>query len=183
MSLFMLRSSFILAVVLYVVYLTACSISDRTSYEDGEGRIPEKFFSDIRRGKTEKSWVVSQLGEPDILQKGPDAKEIYTYRLMRAQQKHADLLVVLRYNGVSRDVEYFHLFFDNDIVRRHWRDSFSEVQTGRYFGPASKEAIEVSVKEVSEPEPPVPQTAEPAPSVQEEFPSGWTADAKRELSL
>ncbi|SMF36675.1 hypothetical protein SAMN02745866_02380 [Alteromonadaceae bacterium Bs31] len=186
----------LLAFLIFIAlgFFSGCSISDRTTYEDGEGRIPEKVFSDIRRGKTEKSWLVSQLGEPDILQSGPDSKEIYTYRLMRAQEKHADLLIFLRYDGVSRDVEYFHVFFENNIVRRHWRDSVSEVQTRRYFGKITPEPVETVAQEQTafdvEPEhkseltpPSSSSMLAPSPSQPEEVPNGWTAEAKRELAL
>jgi|GEM_PF-2289030 len=120
--------------------LLGCAISDSTGYEDAEGRIPDTFFSDIRRGKTTRQWIESQLGQPDHVQEGPAGKLISTYRLSRSQKKHAAVLIFFRYDGEQRDVEYFHVYYEHDIVGRHWRDGFSEVQTARYFGNKSNMA-------------------------------------------
>jgi len=138
-------------VAITLSFFVSCSIVDRTSYEDHEGRIPESFFSKIRRGKTSQDWIVGNLGEPERLQKGPGSQEIYTYRLMRAQEKHAGLLIVLRYDGVYRDVEYFHVFFEDGLVRRHWRDEFVEVQTHRYFDQAAEDTMDAPDTETEEP--------------------------------
>lgn len=116
-----------------VFFLTACSIADKTTYEDPEGALPETFFSDIGNGKTRQEWVVAQLGDPEEIQQGPEAQQIYSYRLARLQKKHANLLLVLRYDGVARETEYFHVFFDNGIVKKHWRDGYLQVQASRYF--------------------------------------------------
>lgn len=138
------------AAVISAAGVSGCSISDRTSFEDDSGRIPETFFSDIRRGKTSKEWIEAQLGTPQGLQQGPGSKQIYTYRIVRSQQKHADLLIVLRYDGVYRDVEYFHIFFENDIVERHWRDALPMVQTARYFGEPATRLAEMEAAEPPE---------------------------------
>lgn len=127
--------------------LTGCSIADRVSYEDSEGKIPEEVFTEIDNGKTEKQWVVNQLGEPFAKAYGTDNSELFTYRLTRAHTKHASLLLFLRYNGVERDVEYFHVVFNNDIVKKHWHDKFPVVQG---FTPLADKTGEIETPVVSE---------------------------------
>lgn len=116
-----------------VVICAGCSIADKTTYEDPEGALSDTFFSDIGNGKTTQDWVEAQLGTPEEIQQGPGTQQIYSYRLARLQKKHAALLVILRYDGVARETEYFHVFFDNGIVKKHWRDSYLHVQVSRYF--------------------------------------------------
>ena len=122
--------------------LTGCSIADRVSYEDSEGKIPEEVFAEIKNGKTQKQWVVNQLGEPFASAYGSDNSELFTYRLTRAHIKHASLLLFLRYNGVERDVQYFHVVFDNNIVKKHWHDKFAVVQG---FVPLADKVVEAPV--------------------------------------
>lgn len=130
---------FFLAPVL--VFIGGCSLSSKVSYHDGEGRIPASFLGDIRRNKTEKYWITSNLGEPDYVQAGPQTQEIYTYRFTRASTRHGDLLFVFRYNGAKRETEYFHVFFDDDVVQRYWLDEYAQVQAERYFKEARIEPI------------------------------------------
>ena len=123
-----MNTKLIFQYIILVVFLTGCAVAHRVSYEDGEGKIPQEVFSGIENGKTEKSWVVNQLGSPFNKAYGVDNSELYTYRLTRADTRHASLLLFLRYNGVERDVEYFHVVFENDVVKEHWHDRLSVVQ-------------------------------------------------------
>lgn len=127
--------------------LTGCAIADRVSYEDSEGKIPEEVFAEIDNGKTQKQWVVNQLGEPFAKAYDTDNSELFTYRLTRAHTKHASLLLFLRYNGVERDVEYFHVVFNNNIVKKHWHDKFPVVQG---FAPLADTTGEIETPVVSE---------------------------------
>lgn len=142
-----MRAILIFCCIVISTSLTGCSIADRVSYEDGEGRISEQVFSEIDNGKTQKQWVVNQLGEPFAQAYGPDNSELFTYRMTRAHTKHASLLLFLRYNGVERDVEYFHVVFDNNIVKKHWHDKFPVVQG---FTPLAEKMEEPETPVVSE---------------------------------
>lgn len=131
--------------------LSACSISHRVSYEDGEGSVPHSFFHDIKNNKTEKNWIVANLGEPHYSQQGPDQQEIYTYQLTRSFNKHGDLLFFFRYNGAERETEYFHVLFDADLVKRHWMDDYAQVQSHKAFKPAKTTEMEPAPGEASQP--------------------------------
>ncbi|WP_075185502.1 hypothetical protein [Teredinibacter haidensis] len=148
---------FFFYVIFSVAFLASCSVSTTTSFNDAEGRIPDDFFYEIRRGKTTEHWIESQLGKPLIVQQGPGSKQISTYRLTRAHKKHADLLVLLRYNGEKREVEYFHVFYEEAVVRRHWRDAFSEVQVDRYFGKPKKNKAEIKAVDTPPSTTPIPE--------------------------
>ena len=114
--------------------LSGCSFYNKTAYIDDEGRLPESFFNDLHRSKTSQSWVLSQLGDPESVQQGPDSKQIFNYRLSRTDHKHADFLVVMRIDGKHSEVEYLHILFEKQLLRKHWRDDYSQAQTSRYFG-------------------------------------------------
>ncbi|WP_162926434.1 hypothetical protein [Teredinibacter purpureus] len=113
--------------------LSSCSISNKTAYEDVEGLLPDNFFVDIRHNKTSQLWIESQLGEPQSRQQGPDNQSISNYRLYRLNKMHADLFVLLRYDGEEQDVEYFHVFYDEGVVKSHWRDRYAKAQSTTFF--------------------------------------------------
>lgn len=116
----------ILIALLFV--LGACSVSDRISYEDTEGEVPEALFEKIRKNKTRKSWIVSNLGDPHLIEKQSDSQEVYTYRFTRSHYRNGQILLIFRYGRVKRDVEYFHVAFENGVVKKHWMDEFAYVQ-------------------------------------------------------
>ncbi|WP_028877515.1 lipoprotein [Teredinibacter turnerae] len=122
-----------IALVFLLLFLGACAISSKVTHFDGEGRIPDSFLDDIRRNKTEKYWITANLGDPDFIQEGPLAQEIYTYRFSRAKSRHGNLLFFFRYDGANRETEYFHVVFQEDVVKRYWLDDYAQVQAERYF--------------------------------------------------
>jgi len=128
------RGSLLFSSVLFgVLSGVGCSIADKTVFEDREGEIPETFFSDIRRGKTSRSWIESQLGEPETIQHGPDTQQIYNYRFAKVQKKEASLLVLLKYDGLEREQHYFHVLFEDSRVKKFWHDDYLQVQGDKYF--------------------------------------------------
>lgn len=142
-----MRITSIVPFLIVSALLTGCTIADRVSYEDGEGKIPQEVFADVKNGKTQKQWVVNQLGEPFAKAYGTDNSELFTYRLTRAHTKHASLLLFLRYSGVERDVEYFHVVFNNNTVKKHWHDKYPVVQG---FTPLADKTEEAETPVVTE---------------------------------
>ena len=113
-------------VILFLAFfLGSCSVTDRTSYEDDEGAVPESFFSSIKKNKTQKKWIVHHLGKPLSAYYTSDNKEIVTYQIRRAKYRNASLLLFMRYNSVRRDPRYFHVLLDNDVVKKTWWDEHS----------------------------------------------------------
>ena len=108
-----------------LVLTCGCTISDRHSYVDSEGRVPDDVFAAIKNGKTVKQWVVNQLGEPFIKSYSDNQRELFTYRYSSEQTKQANLLLVLRYQAQERDINYFHIVFENSMVVKHWWDKSS----------------------------------------------------------
>ncbi|WP_018275866.1 hypothetical protein WKI13_14920 [Teredinibacter turnerae] len=131
-----------IALVSLLLLLGACAISSKVTHFDGEGRIPDSFLDDIRRNKTEKYWITANLGDPDFIQEGPLAQEIYTYRFSRAKSRHGNLLFFFRYDGANLETEYFHVVFQEDVVKRYWLDDYAQVQAERYFKKTKKPITE-----------------------------------------
>lgn len=126
------RSFFLcVSALLCATTFSACSISDRWVHSDSEGVVPETFFSSVKRNKTEKNWVLDNLGVPHSVQAGPHNEEIMTYQFKRTRYREARLLVVLRYDGSFQDTQYYHLVVCDDTVKKAWWDTLAEVQVKR----------------------------------------------------
>ncbi len=115
----------------------SCSISERVSYADGEGRIPTVILQAIGKQKTEKSWVVVHLGEPFSIDrvspgggKSPALYEVYNYRFSKSHVRNGHLFYLFRAGGVQETVEYFHVAFDRDVVQKTWLDQYPRAQLG-----------------------------------------------------
>ena len=111
--------------------ISSCSISNRWVNEDAEGIVPESFFSTIKRNRTEKAWVLDNIGEPQSSVIGPNNEEIVTYNFKRTQYRAASLFIVFRYDSSTQDMEYYHLMYCDGIVKKAWWDKFQDVQVAR----------------------------------------------------
>jgi outer membrane protein assembly factor BamE (lipoprotein component of BamABCDE complex) len=116
-------------VVLALALLTsACTVSERIEVSDAEGRVPDKFFKQVKPGKTEIQWVVANLGEPMFMETGPKGAQIYSYHFSRSKIKSANVLVLMSYASREEHSEYYHLVVCDNIVRKRWWDKFETVQ-------------------------------------------------------
>lgn len=106
------------------------SVSDTSHYNDGEGRLPETIFAEIKPNLTSKAWVLAHFGQPVSVQQMASGEEIYNYQFTRTHRRSATLLFLVRYRGVEQDREYFHVVFDNDLVEKHWIDKLAIAQVG-----------------------------------------------------
>lgn len=118
-------------VLLSVLLLVSCSISDRWVHEDAEGVVPESFFSTVKKNKTHKTWLVDNIGEPQVSVTGPNNEELVSYSFKRTRYRNASLLLVLRYDGSVEDVNYYHVLYCDDIVKKAWWDSLQHVDVSR----------------------------------------------------
>lgn len=117
-----------LALVALAFLLSACTVSERIEVADAEGRVPDKFFKQVKPGRTEIQWVVANLGEPMFLESGPKGEQIYTYHFSRSKIKSASVLVLLRYASREEHSEYYHVVVCDDLVRKRWWDKYETVQ-------------------------------------------------------
>ncbi len=113
------------------LFISSCSISNRWVNEDAEGIVPESFFSTIKRNRTEKAWVLDNIGEPQSSVIGPNNEEIVTYNFKRTQYRAASLFIVFRYDSSTQDMEYYHLMYCDGVVKKAWWDKFQDVQVTR----------------------------------------------------
>lgn len=136
----------------FCLILGSCSVSDRWEYEDSEGVVPESFFSSVKKNKTDKAWLIQNLGSPYGHDTGPNNEEIYTYAFTRKRFKRASLLVVLRFDGSEEERKYYHVLFCENTVDKAWWDEFSEVQVDRVLKRAKCKEEPPRMREMTEKE-------------------------------
>ena len=117
--------------LLFCLAVSSCSVSDRLVYQDAEGVVPDAFFSSVKKNRTEKSWIIDHLGEPQEIMQGADHQEILTYNFTRTRYRHTSLLIVLRYNGSENDVEHYHVVLCDDVVKKAWWDKLPVVKPSK----------------------------------------------------
>lgn len=67
-----------LIVILACIFMTACVYTQNTR-QDQSNRLDKQKVVQIEVGKTDKQWVISNLGVPDKIQSDKDGVEIYEY--------------------------------------------------------------------------------------------------------
>lgn len=123
------RSGFFLCVILSACCcLQSCSISQRIVYEDGEGPLPENLIRDVRKNRTEASWLISQLGMPIETEVFSEDISVHSWLFSKVTYKHANILLFFRYNTVESESEYFHVVDYQGLIKKYWRDQYSKVQ-------------------------------------------------------
>lgn len=116
---------------------SACSVTDRVSYSDQEGPIPDDLIKQIKAKKTEKAWITAHLGEPFAIDRietaGKNSEvlyEVYSYRLSKTSVRAGHVLYFFKAGGREDEIAYFHVAFDKNIVQKSWLDKYSRAQLG-----------------------------------------------------
>lgn len=120
-----------------LLVLNACSISERTSYTDSEGVLPKDVLERIKDNRTSKAWVVSHLGDPFAIDRIEYSTndvvamhEVYTYRLVRSKIRSGHVLFFFRAGAREDNIDYFHIVFSDQVVKKSWMDQYAGVQMG-----------------------------------------------------
>lgn len=123
--------------VFALTFGSACSVTDRVSYGDQEGPIPDDLIKRIKTKKTEKAWVAAHLGEPFSIDRietaGENSEvlyEVYSYRLSKTSVRAGHILYFFKAGGRADEIAYFHVAFDKNIVQKAWLDKYSRAQLG-----------------------------------------------------
>lgn len=124
--------------IIFIACLTfACSVSQRVTHEDAEGRVPTAVIETIKQRDVLKPWVISHLGEPHSIDEvnvnNADAQplyEIYSYRFTLTQVRSGHLLFLFKVGGRDDSVEYLHIVFDRDTIQDAWMDPYPRPQFG-----------------------------------------------------
>ncbi len=131
--------------------LGACSVSDRVSYGDQEGPIPEDVIEKIQTTKTAKAWVVAHLGEPFTIDRvetrGLHSQvlyEVYSYRVTRSSVRAGHVMYVFTMGGREDHIEYFHVAFEKDQVKRAWMDKLARAQLGTVLHQEKVKTVKVN---------------------------------------
>lgn len=130
-------------------------MTDRVSYGDQEGPIPDDLIKQIKANKTEKAWVAAHLGEPFAIDRietaGENSEvlyEVYSYRLSKTSVRAGHVLYFFKAGGREDEIAYFHVAFDKNIVQKAWLDKYSRAQLGpRLREEKAKVTIVASQKE------------------------------------
>jgi predicted esterase YcpF (UPF0227 family) len=67
-----------LIVILACIVMTACVYTQNT-YQNESNNIDKQKMVQIETGKTDKQWIIANLGMPDKIQSNQDGTEIYEY--------------------------------------------------------------------------------------------------------
>lgn len=146
----------IVCLISALLYVSACSVTDRVTYADGEGRVPPDVIKRIKTKPTSKMWVMSQLGDPmhidrieTVGRKKELHYEIYTYRFSRTFIRSAQVLYVFKSGAREEEVEYFHIAFENGLSQRAWMDHLSRphLATQMRKAPEKVKSTKVASKE------------------------------------
>ncbi|MFL0799825.1 MAG: hypothetical protein K6L80_05215 [Agarilytica sp.] len=140
---------------MFCVFTVACSVSDRVTYSDQEGPIPPHIIEKIQKTKTEKAWVMANLGDPFTIDRvettGVNSEvlyEVYSYRIARSSVRSGHVAYVFTVGGREDQVEYFHVAFEKDQVQKAWMDKFARAQLGTRLHQEDKvHTVKVASKE------------------------------------
>ena len=64
--------------ILFSLLMTACVYTQNT-HQDQSNHIDKQKMVQIKVGKTDKQWIISNMGMPDKIQSGKDGLETYEY--------------------------------------------------------------------------------------------------------
>lgn len=64
--------------IVFSLFMTACVYVQNT-HQDQSNRIDKQKMVQIEIGKTDKQWIISNMGTPDKIQSGKDGLETYEY--------------------------------------------------------------------------------------------------------
>lgn len=117
--------------LLIFICLNGCAVSDRVVYTDSEGVVPDRFFAKIKNKKTHKDWVVSNLGQPHVMEE-TSGVEFLTYHFAKSRYRKVSVALVLNRGLLEEEQEYYHVMVCEDVVERAWFDKLPSVDTQRY---------------------------------------------------
>jgi len=112
-------------------FLNACSVSQTTYYQDGEGRFSEKMIDSITPEQTSRTWLMQQFGSPFWVDQAPNEVEIATWPITKQVYKQRSLLVVFRIRKMKENSQYLHVVMQKGTVVKHWLDYDSDVDVPR----------------------------------------------------
>lgn len=111
-----------------IALVSACSITDSISYQDGEGQIPESLFDDIQHKRVSTQYVVDRLGQPVLTEMLGEDIRVMTYRFSRVQIRNWRMLLILHSGRRAEDITYYHVVYKDDEIRKSWLDDNLRIQ-------------------------------------------------------
>ncbi len=105
-----------LIVILACIFMTACVYTQNTREDQSDGLDKQKTVQ-IEVGKTDKQWVISNLGVPDKIQSEKDGTEIYEYiSENRVKSERTFIFLFSLKSEKVTDKQTFSIHFKNNIV-------------------------------------------------------------------
>ena len=122
---------------LALMLLVGCAVTDRVTYTDQEGPVPDDIIHKIVNEETEKPWIMAHLGEPFAVDRVQTAGanpttlyEVYTYRFSRTAVRSGHVMVFFKAGAREDTVEYLHIAFEKEQVQKAWLDKFARANLG-----------------------------------------------------
>ncbi len=105
-----------LIVILARIVMTACVYTQNT-YQNESNNIDKQKMVQIETGKTDKQWIIANLGMPDKIQSNQDGTEIYEYvneRKMKSDKRFIFLFSINSEKVVAKRI--LGITFKNGVV-------------------------------------------------------------------
>lgn len=105
-----------LIVILACIFMTACVYTQNTR-QDQSNTLDKQKVVQIEVGKTDKQWVISNLGVPDKIQSDKDGVEIYEYVSENNIKTERTFIFLFSLKSEKiTDKQSFSIKFKNNIV-------------------------------------------------------------------
>lgn len=113
--------------VVFSLWLSGCASHDKIEYSDLEGKVPPRFFNALTHYDVSETWLISQLGPANLVQKGHRGQTILTYFFMRHDYHVRRFFPFFTKGRASHDQVYMHFVVVDGLVRSHWSDKDATV--------------------------------------------------------
>jgi hypothetical protein len=117
----------ILRVLLLMVFLSvsSCALVDvrqATTYDRDFQPMTESTVDNIVPGKTTKTWLIENLGEPEAISSHKNGSEIFTYRIVEKKLERVRIFILFKYETLNETDKHIFVHLADGLVVKYWRD-------------------------------------------------------------
>lgn len=116
----------------YSVYLFSLLLASACSQQkplyDPSSMLPTAFKQNLVVGQTERSYLLSALGQPTKIQRSGERQVLYTYALENLSRTGRKRFYLVGKRTEQRRLDYFHVLMRDDVVVKHWIDDYVLVE-------------------------------------------------------
>ena len=117
----------ILRVLLLMVCLSvsSCALVDvrqTTTYDRDFQPMTESTVDNIVPGKTTKTWLIENLGQPEAVSSNKNGSEIFTYRVVEKKLERVRIFILFKYETMNETDKHIFVHLADGLVVKYWRD-------------------------------------------------------------